>query len=286
MPIGIGMGLMAASGLASAGIGAAGAASAADAQAAQAAAQLAYQKKIYEDAQGNFKPYMGLGEQGLTAQKAALSGFTAPYTQEQYRQSPLYTPMVSNLAELQATPGYQFQLQQGQQAINNSAAAQGGLLSGATQQALANYGQQQAATGFSNAWTRAQGAYQQAFNQNQAQNLQASNINMGAVTAGQNAVAGLGNIGVGMAAPMAATSNALGAAQGASAMAPYMGASQAMGTIGSYFGQGGNLGGMFGTGGGSQSLSGGSGLSGMTMQGAGYTPAGGSFGTFGLGLGG
>ena len=283
MPIGIGMGLMAASGVASAGIGAAGASSAADAMAAQSAAQLAYQKQIYSEAQANYKPYMALGQQGVTAQQAALPGLTAPYTQAQYSQSPLYTPMVSNLAELQATPGYQFQLQQGQQAINNSAAAQGGLLSGATQQALANYGQQQAATGFSNAWTRAQGAYQQAFNQNQAQNLQASNINMSAVTAGQNAVAGLGNIGVGMAAPMAATSNALGAAQGASAMAPYMGASQAMGTIGSYFGQGGNLGGMFGTGGGSQSLSGGggSGLSGMTMQGAGYTPAGGSFGSFG-----
>lgn len=39
------------------------------------------------------------------------------------------------------SPGYQFQLQQGNKGINQSAAAQGGLLSGATLQALGQYNQ-------------------------------------------------------------------------------------------------------------------------------------------------
>ena len=87
-----------------------------------------------------------------------------PFTNEMYQQSPLYTPMVNNLAELQATPGYQYQLQQGQKQVNQSAAATGGLLSGAQLQASQQLGQNMAATGFQNAWQRAQTAYQNAFN--------------------------------------------------------------------------------------------------------------------------
>ena len=97
---------------------------------------------------------------------AAIPEMTRAYDMEQYRQSPLYTPMVRNLAELQATPGYQFQLQQGQQALGQTAAARGGLLSGAQQKAAQNYAQQQAATGFQSAWERAQNAYTRAFEQN------------------------------------------------------------------------------------------------------------------------
>lgn len=43
------------------------------------------------------------------------------------------------MADYQADPGYQFRLDQGNKAINNSAAARGGLLSGATMKAIADY---------------------------------------------------------------------------------------------------------------------------------------------------
>ena len=282
MPLGLttGQALMA-GGMAAGGIASGlGQASAGSAAAEQAAQQLAWTKQVYGDAQTNLQPYLGLGQAGVTAQQAALPGLTAPYTQAQYSQSPLYTPMVNNLAELQATPGYQFQLQQGQQALNNTAAAQGGMLSGATQQALANYSQNQAATGFANAWTRAQGAYTSAFSQNQAQNLQASNINTATANIGANAASNLGSIGVGAAGAASGSSQALGAANAAQASAPYGIASSLGGTLGAIgANMGGNtLGSIFGGIG-----SGNQGLSGMTMQGAGYTPAGGSFGTFGLG---
>lgn len=58
---------------------------------------------------------------------------------------------VGDLTEmLAATPGYQFQLGQGTQAIERSAASKGKLLSPGTQQALADYGQGLAGTTYNN----------------------------------------------------------------------------------------------------------------------------------------
>lgn len=119
-------------------------------------------------ARGQYQGALDKYGQAIGQYSAAIPEMTRAYDMEQYKQSPLYTPMVSNLAELQATPGYQFQLQQGQQALGQTAAARGGLLSGAQQKASQNYAQQQAATGFQSAWERAQQAYGTAF----AQNLQ------------------------------------------------------------------------------------------------------------------
>lgn len=101
---------------------------------------------------------------------------TRQFTQADYEASPNYTPMVRNLAELEATPGYQFELQQGQRALAQSAAARGGMLSGAQQQAAQRFGQQQAATGFQNAWQRAQTAYQTALGQHQQYQQNLSNV--------------------------------------------------------------------------------------------------------------
>ena len=54
----------------------------------------------------------------------------------------------------QQDPGYQFQLQQGLNSVQNSAAAGGGLLSGATMQALQKYGTGLAAQDYNNAYQR------------------------------------------------------------------------------------------------------------------------------------
>ena len=208
-----------------AGVSASGASSAADAAQKQAEAQLAWQKQIYNEAQGNINPYINFGQANIPNYQNALNAYqnaipsyfdatqqyqnavnlypslqqgyqqamdkygntinqfsnavpsmTTPYGMSQYQQSPLYTPMVTNLAELQATPGYQMQLQQGLQAINNSAAAKGGLLSGANEMALNNYAQNQAATGFQDAWQRAQTAYGNAFSQNLQGQQQTANV--------------------------------------------------------------------------------------------------------------
>ena len=154
----------------------------------------AYQQQMYnlsrtdltdaeKRAQGYIAPYAGVGQSALNELAYGMglatpdAGYTSPYTQQggltdfnygqdQYKQDVGYTPMVNSLAELQATPGYQFQLEQGLQGVNNSAAAKGGLLSGANMKAINDYSQGQAATGYQNAWDRAQNAYQNAFNRN------------------------------------------------------------------------------------------------------------------------
>ena len=167
----------------SAGVGGAASAAATRAQQQMAIAQMKYLDRV-------MRPYRRAGEYGAKReQKMAdlyaqnLGGWTdqlralsSPYTMEQYQQSPLYTPMVRNLAELQATPGYQFEMQQGQQNLAQQAAARGGLLSGAQQKAAMQFGQRQASTGFQDAWKRAQAAYGAAFSQDLAQKQNAANL--------------------------------------------------------------------------------------------------------------
>lgn len=226
----------------------AGVASSAAAGSAASSANKANQelaKALYFDTKQNLKPYTKLGKQAAAGYKAGMPGwadveqykqYMQPYTQEQYQQSPLYTPMVNSLAELQATPGYQFQLQQGQQNLAQQAAARGGLLSGAQMKAAQGYGQQQAATGFQQAWERAQNAYGKAFSQNLSQqqqygnmllsaNQQAGNIyNAGAQT-GLNATLGLGQVGSGALTGAMTSNTAAGEAKGQS----YLGMASSLG---------------------------------------------------------
>ena len=56
-----------------------------------------------------------------------------------------------------ASPGYQFRLQEGMKAIQNSAAARGGLRSGATMKSLNNYAQGEASQEYGNEWNRLAG---------------------------------------------------------------------------------------------------------------------------------
>lgn len=59
-------------------------------------------------------------------------------------------------SDFQADPGYQFRLDQGNKAIERSAAARGGLLSGAAVKAASDYGQGSASQEYQNAYNRFQ----------------------------------------------------------------------------------------------------------------------------------
>ena len=96
----------------------------------------------------------------------------------------------------QNDPGFQFRLQQGQQALENSAAARGGLLSGGTAKALERYAQDYASNEYQNVYNRSLTDYQQAyniFNQNQANvfNRYADLAGIGQTSAQQLSNAGL-----------------------------------------------------------------------------------------------
>ena len=64
----------------------------------------------------------------------------------------------------QNDPGYQFRLAQGQQALQNSAAARGGLLSGRTAKAINDYAQNSASNEYSNVYNRALQNYNTNYN--------------------------------------------------------------------------------------------------------------------------
>lgn len=131
-------------------------------------------------------------------------------------------------------PSYKFRLQQGQDSIQSGAAAQGGLLSGATQKALLNYGQDAASQEYGNAYNR--------FNADQTnQYNRLANL----VGVGQNAAAQTGNAGLQTGQAIAnntmGAGNALAAGQIGSANA-WNNAAQQLGTMGAAYMQNRNAG--------------------------------------------
>lgn len=106
-----------------------------------------------------------------------------------------FTPFAApTAAEAAATPGYQFQLQQGMNALQNSAAARGGLLSEGTAKNLENYAQGLASANYQNAFQNALQGYQTNFGaQQQAQNNLYNRL-MGATGIGQSSASQLAGL--------------------------------------------------------------------------------------------
>lgn len=69
-------------------------------------------------------------------------------------QASKYTPF--SMAQFQADPGYGFRLSEGQKALERSAAARGGLISGGTLKAAQRYGQDMGSQEYTNAFNRYQ----------------------------------------------------------------------------------------------------------------------------------
>jgi hypothetical protein len=79
--------------------------------------------------------------------------------------APEYGQYTAPEFKFETEPGYEFRKQQGQQAIEGAAAARGSLLSGATQKALARYGQNLASEEYGKAYERYSNERQQGFNE-------------------------------------------------------------------------------------------------------------------------
>ena len=139
--------------------------------------------------------------------QAAAARYAADLQQQQYqenvqRQQPFYQAGVNALPELiqasrytpfsmeqfQADPGYAFRLSEGTKALDRSAAARGGLISGAATRAATRYGQDMASNEYTNAFNRYQ--QERAARLNPLQSLTGM---------GQTTAAGLGAAGQSMA---------------------------------------------------------------------------------------
>jgi len=130
------------------------------------------QKDMYDQTRKDLMPYADAGRSSLSQ----LMGQMGPngYFNQTYDGQDIYSD-----------PSYQFRLNEGLDAVQSGAAAQGGLLSGATLKALQGYGQDMASQEYQNAYNR--------FNADQTNRYnRLTNI----VGLGQNAAAQQGNAGM------------------------------------------------------------------------------------------
>lgn len=148
---------------------------------------LAAQTAMYNQTQGNLNPFIqsGTGANTMLSNQLGTSGNTgtAGY-------GSLTSPFTAS--DFTADPGYQFRLQQGQQALDRSLAAQGQTFSGGAMKAAQDYGQ-----GLANQ------TYNDAFNRNLQQKQATYGMLSGQAGQGQQAAGQLGAIGAGYAGNMA-----------------------------------------------------------------------------------
>lgn len=129
--------------------------SAAELQHEDAQAALQFQQKEFDTQQADLQPWLKAGQGALGTLTADMGELTAPWTG---------TFTAPTAAEAAATPGYQFTLGQGELALQNSAAARGGALSGGTAKDIAGYAEGLASTTYQQTFSNALQQYQQAFN--------------------------------------------------------------------------------------------------------------------------
>jgi hypothetical protein len=194
---------MAAAVVGSAALGAYSSNKAAKTQAAAADRAGDVQREIFERQVELGKPYREAGE-------AALNKLIPLATE--------YTPF--GMDQFQADPGYGFRMSEGMKALERSAAARGGLMSGGTGKALQRFGQEMGSQEYQNAFNRYQTERQARLNPLQ------SLAGVGQ-TAAQNLAGQAGQFGSNLAETMGA---------GAQARASgYMGAANAItGGVGQY----------------------------------------------------
>lgn len=150
-------------------VGAIGSSNAADAQANAANHAADIQQQQYQQNTQNQQPYMNAGYGALNTINSDFAngtGFAQSFSPQNYID----------------TPGYQFQQQQGTNAINASSAATGGVLNGGTLKALDQY-----TTGLANT------TYGQAYQNYLAGSNQQYNQLAGVAGLGENAAASLGS---------------------------------------------------------------------------------------------
>jgi hypothetical protein len=147
--------------------------------------------------------------------QADASRYASDLQQQQYRenvdrQQPFYQAGVNALPELvsasrytpfgqeqfQADPGYAFRLSEGQKALERSAAARGGLISGGAMKAATRFGQDMGSQEYTNAFNRYQTERQARLGPLQALTGMGQTTAAGLGAAGQNMASNVGNYGM------------------------------------------------------------------------------------------
>lgn len=140
------------------------------------------QQQNFQQTRDSLQPFINTGydAQGYLRN---LLGLGAPTDGNTYGS--LMKPFNAQTWEQWKDPGYDFQLQQGQQALQNSQAAKDGVLSGAALKDMIGFNQGMASN-----------AYQNAFGRYMTQNETTYKRLADLLGVGENAAAGVGNMGI------------------------------------------------------------------------------------------
>jgi hypothetical protein len=209
-------------------------------------AGIANEQQIYNQTVGRLGPDIQAGWnalnplQNIAAAPSAASPYLAQAGAYQQQAAGMTPPSVMTEADLQNTPGYQFQLAQGLKATQVAAAARGLGVSGASLKGAATFATGLADSNYQNQFNNAQTAWQDVMNQSagqinlastaqQAQQQQYSQF-ANIANLGENASAGAGQAGS-AASGQIGTSLATGAGQAGNYLTQ-AGQAQAAGTAG------------------------------------------------------
>ncbi len=167
------------------------------------------QAGMFNTITGNEQPYLNAGNSAETTLSQLLgtaSATGAGGTAAGTNLAGGYLTQTFNptMQSLEQTPGYQFSLQQGDQAVQNSAAASTGAVSGAALKSLSAFNQGLAST-----------QYQNSFNNFQTQQNNIFNRLSSIASLGQNAAGNLGNSGAQLGTGIAQAQAAAGSSQAA-----------------------------------------------------------------------
>jgi hypothetical protein len=151
---------------------------------------LAQNQQQYNQNQQNLAPWLQQGKASLsqlggltsTPGQGLLAGFNQQFS-------------APTAAQAAATPGYQFALGQGENAIQNSAAARGGLVSGNAATSLNNYAQGAADTNYQQVYNNAMQQYLNSYNIFNSNQTNEYNRLAGLAGTGQTAATTLGQQG-------------------------------------------------------------------------------------------
>lgn len=167
-------------------------------QAQQADAARQQQQRMYDESVARMEPFRqgGVAATNRMQELYGIGGNQGAAGYGSYAQP-------FSMADYQADPGYAFRVQQGQQAIDRSAAARAGLQSGAALKEAARFGQEAGSQEYGNAYNR--------FLQQRQLQLQAL---QGLASPGATTAAGMGNLatttGTNIANTMLGAGQALG----------------------------------------------------------------------------
>lgn len=186
----------------------------------------AWDAQLAEHQAGFGSGYTGYSDPSMldTQLRARLRPEIAQATTTQ-QQNPLYGSLLRNFTaeDFEVDPGYQFRIGEGQKQIESSAAARGGLLSGAAAKALTKYNQNFASNEYGNVYNRYRANQTDQFNRLASLAGVGQTATNATQQAGQNFATGTGNAlqygGTARASGYAGQANALSAGLGGLASA-------------------------------------------------------------------